>query len=207
MRETTYWPKLCLIQAAAPGGIEADDRSAGRGARPGAVPGGDARHPVLKVFHAARQDVEIFNNLGAIPQPLFDTQIAGMAAGFGEQIAYDALVRKILKVDLDKSHRFTDWSRRPLSEAQLDLRARRRHPPGRALSDPAARLEKAGRLSWVTEEMAAMTDPALYDVDPENAWRRLKPRKHQAKYLAVFRPWRPGASAPPSSATSRAAAS
>ena len=92
---------------------------------------------VLKVFHAARQDVEIFNNLGAIPEPLFDTQIAGMAAGFGEQVAYDALVRQILKVELDKSHRFTDWARRPLSEAQLDLRARRRHPPGRALSDPA----------------------------------------------------------------------
>jgi ribonuclease D len=142
---------------------------------------------VLKVFHAARQDVEIFNNLGAIPTPLFDTQIAGMAAGFGEQIAYDALVRKILKIDLDKSHRFTDWARRPLSEAQLTY----------AIADVThlaelypilhARLEMAARLSWVTEEMAAMTDPALYDVDPENAWRRLKPRKHQVKYLAVFK--------------------
>jgi len=187
MRETTYWPKLCLIQAAAPGGIEAtiDPLAEGLDLSPFLAVMRDTA--VLKVFHAARQDVEIFNNLGAIPTPLFDTQIAGMAAGFGEQIAYDALVRKILKVDLDKSHRFTDWARRPLSEAQLTY----------AIADVThlaelypilhARLEKAARLSWVTEEMAAMTDPALYDVDPENAWRRLKPRKHQVKYLAVFK--------------------
>jgi ribonuclease D len=142
---------------------------------------------VLKVFHAARQDVEIFNNLGAMPVPLFDTQIAGMAAGFGEQIAYDALVRRVLKIDIDKSHRFTDWARRPLTEAQLSY----------ALADvthlaeiyPAlrAQLEDAERISWVTEEMQAMCDPALYDVDPENAWRRLKPRRHSVKYLAVFK--------------------
>ncbi|HEY2708879.1 MAG TPA: ribonuclease D [Caulobacteraceae bacterium] len=187
MRETTYWPKLCLIQAAAPGGIEAtiDPLAEGLDLAPFLDVMRDTR--ILKVFHAARQDVEIFNNLGAIPQPLFDTQIAGMAGGFGEQIAYDALVRKILKIDLDKSHRFTDWARRPLSEAQLDY----------AIADVThlaalypilhARLEKAGRLSWVTEEMAAMTDPALYDVDPEKAWKRLKPRKHAVKYLAVFR--------------------
>src|SRR5271154_5151373 len=186
MRETTYWPKLCLIQAAAPGGIEAtiDPLAEGLDLSPFLDVMRDKS--VLKVFHAARQDVEIFHNLGAIPEPLFDTQIAGMAAGFGEQIAYDALVRKILKIDLDKSHRFTDWARRPLSEAQLTY----------AIADVThlaelypilhARLEKAARLSWVTEEMAAMTDPALYDVDPENAWRRLKPRRHSAKYLAVF---------------------
>jgi ribonuclease D len=187
MRETTYWPKLCLIQAAAPGGIEAtiDPLAEALDLSPFLAVMRDTA--VLKVFHAARQDVEIFNNLGAIPTPLFDTQIAGMAAGFGEQIAYDALVRKILKIDLDKSHRFTDWARRPLSEAQLTY----------AIADVThlaelypilhARLEKAARLSWVTEEMAAMTDPALYDVDPENAWRRLRPRRHAAKYLAVFR--------------------
>jgi ribonuclease D len=187
MRETTYWPRLCLIQAAAPGGIEAaiDPLAEGLDLTPFLAVMRDKS--VLKVFHAARQDVEIFNNLGAIPEPLFDTQIAGMAAGFGEQIAYDALVRKILKIDLDKSHRFTDWARRPLSEAQLTY----------AIADVThlaalypillARLEKAARLSWVTEEMAAMTDPALYDVDPQNAWRRLKPRKHAVKYLAVFK--------------------
>jgi ribonuclease D len=187
MRETTYWPKLCLIQAAAANGAEAiiDPLAEDLDLTPFLQAMRDPH--VLKVFHAARQDVEIFNNLGAMPEPLFDTQIAGMAAGFGEQIAYDALVRKILKLDLDKSHRFTDWSRRPLSEAQLSY----------ALADVThlaqlypilhARLERAGRLSWVTEEMAAMCDPALYDVDPENAWRRLKPRRHTAKYLAVFR--------------------
>lgn len=187
MRETTYWPKLCLVQAAALGGPEAiiDPLAEGLDLTPLLAVMRDPK--VLKVFHAARQDVEIFHNLGAIPMPLFDTQIAGMAAGFGEQVAYDALVRKILKVEIDKTHRFTDWSRRPLSAAQLNY----------ALADVThlaelypilrERLEKASRLSWVTEEMAAMTDPALYDVDPENAWRRLKPRRHAPKYLAVFR--------------------
>jgi ribonuclease D len=187
MRETTYWPKLCLIQAAAPGGIEATIDPLAEGLDLSSFLDVMRDTSILKVFHAARQDVEIFHNLGAIPQPLFDTQIAGMAAGFGEQVAYDALVRKILKIDLDKSSRFTDWARRPLSDSQLTY----------ALADVThlaelypilrARLEKAGRLSWVTEEMAAMCDPALYDVEPENAWRRLKPRKHAVKYLAVFR--------------------
>ncbi len=187
MRETTYWPKLCLIQAASPGGIEAtiDPLAEDLDLTPFLAVMKDTK--ILKVFHAARQDVEIFNNLGAMPTPLFDTQIAGMAAGFGEQIAYDALVRRILKIDLDKSHRFTDWARRPLSDAQLTY----------ALADVThlaslypilrATLEKAGRFSWVTEEMEAMCDPALYDVDPENAWKRLRPRKFTAKYLAVFR--------------------
>ena len=186
MRETTYWPKLCLIQAAgSDAAATIDPLAEGLDLAPFLKVMRDSK--VLKVFHAARQDVEIFNILGAMPKPLFDTQIAGMAAGFGEQVAYDALVRKILKADVDKSHRFTDWSRRPLSEAQLAY----------ALADVThlaalypilrTRLEKAGRLSWVTEEMAAMSDPALYDVDPENAWRRLKPRRHTSKYLAVFK--------------------
>jgi ribonuclease D len=187
MRETTYWPKLCLIQAAAPGGVEATIDPLAEGLELGPFLDLMRDTKVLKVFHAARQDVEIFHNLGAIPAPLFDTQIAGMAAGFGEQVAYDALVRKILKVEIDKSHRFTDWSRRPLTDNQLSY----------ALADVThlaalypilrTRLEKAGRLSWVTEEMAAMGDPALYDMDPEIAWRRLKPKRHAAKYLAVFR--------------------
>jgi ribonuclease D len=122
-----------------------------------------------------------------LPKPLFDTQIAGMAAGFGEQIAYDALVRQMLRIDLDKSSRFTDWARRPLSDAQLTY----------ALADVThladlypilrERLETAGRLAWVMEEMAQLIDPALYDVEPENAWKRLKPRKYAAKYLAVLR--------------------
>ena len=118
MRETTYWPKLCLIQVASPEQEACIDPMAdGIDLTPLLDILRDEK--VQKVFHAARQDVEIFNNLGAMPKPLFDTQIAGMAAGFGEQIAYDALVRQMLKADIDKSSRFTDWSRRPLSETQL----------------------------------------------------------------------------------------
>ncbi|WP_419317214.1 ribonuclease D [Caulobacter sp. ErkDOM-E] len=186
MRETTYWPKLCLIQVGAPN-VEAviDPLADGLDMTPLLDLMRDER--VLKVFHAARQDVEIFNNLGAMPRPLFDTQVAGMAAGFGEQIAYDALVRQMLKIELDKSSRFTDWARRPLSEAQLTY----------ALADVThlaslfpmlrQRLADADRLPWVEEEMQALCDPAFYDVDPEKAWRRLRPRKTAQKYLAVFK--------------------
>ena len=130
MRETTYWPKLCLIQVGAPN-VEAviDPLADGLDMTPLLDLMRDER--VLKVFHAARQDVEIFNNLGAMPRPLFDTQVAGMAAGFGEQIAYDALVRQMLKIELDKSSRFTDWARRPLSQTQMDY----------ALGDVTARIQ------------------------------------------------------------------
>ena len=186
MRETTYWPKLCLIQAAA-GSAEAciDPLAEGIDLEPFLEIMRD--ESILKVFHAARQDVEIFNNLNAMPRPLFDTQVAGMAAGFGEQIAYDALVRQMLKIELDKSSRFTDWARRPLSDNQLTY----------ALADVThlaalypilrERLEKDGRIGWVTDEMANLTDPAVYDVEPENAWKRLRPRKHTAKYMAVYK--------------------
>ena len=186
MRETTYWPKLCLIQAAA-GSAEAciDPLAEGIDLEPFLEVMRD--ETILKVFHAARQDVEIFNNLNAMPRPLFDTQVAGMAAGFGEQIAYDALVRQMLKIELDKSSRFTDWARRPLSDNQLTY----------ALADVThlaelypilrERLEKEGRIGWVTDEMTNLTDPAVYDVEPENAWKRLRPRKHTSKYLAVYR--------------------
>ncbi len=186
MRETTYWPKLCLIQAASPNAEAVIDPLAeGLDLAPFLKVLADPS--IEKVFHAARQDIEIFNNLGVLPAPLFDTQIAAMAAGFGEQVAYDALVRQMLKIDLDKSSRFTDWSRRPLSENQLTY----------ALADVTHlaalfprlkdRLDKEGRLGWVTAEMQALIDPANYDVNPENAWKRLRPRKHTAKYLAVFK--------------------
>src|SRR3984885_10855743 len=170
MRETTYWPKLCLIQAEAPDGTGAciDPLAEGLDLAPFLAVLADPK--IMKVFHAARQDLEIFVNLGVMPAPLFDSQIAAMAAGFGEQVAYDALVRQMLKVDLDKSSRFTDWARRPLSDNQLTY----------ALHDVThladlypilrERLEKAGRLAWVMEEMAQLIDPALYDVEPENAW-------------------------------------
>ncbi|MDB5456102.1 MAG: ribonuclease, partial [Caulobacter sp.] len=186
MRETTYWPKLCLIQVASPS-TEAciDPLADGLDMTPLLDILRDTS--VLKVFHAARQDVEIFNNLGAMPTPLFDTQVAGMAAGFGEQIAYDALVRQMLKVELDKSSRFTDWARRPLSDNQLTYAIADVTHLATLFPMLRARLEAAGRLAWVEEEMKALTDPAFYDVDPEKAWRRLKPRKTAQKYLAVFR--------------------
>jgi ribonuclease D len=186
MRETTYWPRLCLIQAATPDAEAViDPLSPDIDLSCFLAVMADAR--IEKVFHAARQDVEIFSYLGAIPVPLFDTQIAGMAAGFGEQIAYDALVRQMLKIDLDKSSRFTDWARRPLSEAQLTYALADVTHLARLFPLLRGRLEETGRLPWVTEEMKAMTDPALYDVDPENAWKRLRPRRHTAKYLAIFR--------------------
>ncbi|MBV9510372.1 MAG: ribonuclease D, partial [Caulobacteraceae bacterium] len=150
MRETTYWPKLCLVQVAA-ADIAANIDPLAEGLDLGPLLKLLADPTIVKVFHASRQDVEIFNNLGVIPRPLFDTQIAAMAAGFGEQIAYDALVRQMLKIDLDKSSRFTDWARRPLSDAQLAY----------ALADVTHlaafypllrdRLEKTGRLTWVNE--------------------------------------------------------
>ena len=186
MRETTYWPKLCLIQVA--GADEAaviDPLAEGLDLKP--LLDLLADETLIKVVHAGRQDIEIFNNLGVIPKPLFDSQIAAMAAGYGEQIAYDALVRQMLRIDLDKSSRFTDWARRPLSAAQLSY----------ALADVVhlaelypklrERLEKNGRLAWVADEMASLVEPANYDVDPENAWKRLKPRRFTARYLSVFK--------------------
>ena len=186
MRETTYWPKLCLIQAAGPDlAAVIDPLAEGLDMQPFLKLMADPK--IEKVFHAARQDVEIFNNLGVIPKPLFDTQIAGMAAGFGEQIAYDAIVRQMLRIELDKSSRFTDWSRRPLSQAQLDY----------ALADVVHlaalypmlldRLKREGRLAWVEEEMDDLIDPSNYDMEPTNAWKRLKPRRHTAKYMSVFK--------------------
>jgi ribonuclease D len=187
MRETTYWPKLCLIQAAAPDGTQAciDPLAEGLDLAPFLAVLADPA--IEKVFHAARQDLEIFVNLGVMPTPLFDTQIAAMAAGFGEQVAYDALVRQMLKVDLDKSSRFTDWARRPLSDNQLTYALADVTYLAKLFPMLRERLASQGRIQWVSSEMQALSDPANYDVEPENAWRRLKPRRHSAKYLAVFK--------------------
>jgi ribonuclease D len=186
MRETTYWPKLCLIQAAAASAEAVIDPLA-EGMDLGPFLDVLREPSILKVFHAARQDVEIFNNLQAMPRPLFDTQIAGMAAGFGEQIAYDALVRQMLKIELDKSSRFTDWARRPLSDAQLSYALADVTHLARLYPTLRSRLETEGRFAWVADEMESLTDAANYDVEPENAWRRLKPRRHTAKYLAIYK--------------------
>lgn len=186
MRETTYWPKLCLIQAAAPNAEAVIDPLAdGIDLEPFLQILRDPK--IEKVFHAARQDVEIFNNLNAMPTPLFDTQVAGMAAGFGEQIAYDALVRQMLKVEIDKSSRFTDWARRPLTDAQLVYALGDVTHLAELFPKLRDRLEKEGRLAWVVDEMQGLTDPANYDVSPESAWKRLRPRRHTAKYLAIFK--------------------
>jgi ribonuclease D len=186
LRDQTYYPKLCLIQVAAPG-IEAiiDPLAPGIDLRPFYEL--IARPDIVKVLHAARQDIEIFFLQGGVlPDPLFDSQIAAMVAGFGDAASYETLARKIAKVEIDKSARFTDWSHRPLSKRQLEY----------ALADVThlrviyewlkARLEKTGRAAWVAEEVAALQDPALYRLDPELAWKRLKPRTSNKRFLAIL---------------------
>jgi ribonuclease D len=186
MRETTFWPKLCLIQAAAPGTeVIIDPLASGLDLAPFLALMANER--VTKVFHAARQDLEIFVHMsGRAPWPLFDTQIAASACGYGDSIAYDALVQSVLKRRLDKSSRFTDWSRRPLSEAQLIYAM----ADATHLADLYPRLHdklaRAGRLDWVSEEIAALADPGLYDTEPENAWQRLKVRKTGRDYLVAL---------------------
>ena len=187
LRDSTYWPKLCLIQVAGDG-VEAviDPLAAGIDLTPLFELCADKN--VLKVFHAARQDIEIFFNLtGQVPAPLFDSQPAAAALGLGDTIAYDSLVRTRLNRSVDKSSRFTDWSRRPLSDKQLTY----------ALSDvthlrdlfPGLRrdLDASGRAHWLDEEMAILADPSTYDTQPEDAWRRLKMRKTTPEYLAALK--------------------
>lgn len=186
MRETTYWPKLCLVQvASAEHAANIDPLAPGLDLAP--LLGLLADERTVKVFHAARQDLEIFHNLDVRTAPVFDTQLAAMAAGYGEQIAYDALVRQMLKVEIDKSSRFTDWSRRPLSETQLAYALADVTQLAKIYPKLWDRLNRTGRMTWVEDEMKGLADPALFDTDPENAWRRLKPRKFTARYLAAFR--------------------
>ncbi|MDQ1899973.1 ribonuclease D [Paracoccus sp. WLY502] len=196
LRERTYWSKLCLIQLAVPP------------ASTPKAPGGEAvlvdplaeglsleplydlfRHPgTVKVFHAARQDLEIFfHDAGLFPVPLFDTQVAAMVCGFGEQVGYETLVRKIAKANLDKSSRFTDWSRRPLSDAQKAY----------ALADVthlrviyeflSAELRKNNREGWLAEEIAVLEDPETYITRPEEAWLKVRTRTNSPRFLAILR--------------------
>ena len=190
LRERTYWSKLCLIQMALPGAGEAVLIDPIVGDKMSMEPLYDLfRHEAtVKVFHAARQDLEIFFVEGnTFPTPLFDTQIAAMVCGFGEQVGYETLVKKIARADLDKTSRFTDWSRRPLSDAQKEY----------ALADVthlrviyewlAAQLKKNGRAEWVAEELAVLTDPATYTVAPDDAWQRIKTRTTSGRFLAVVK--------------------
>lgn len=191
LRERTYYSKLCLVQLAYQDsdGDDAclvDPLAEGLSLAPLYDLFADAG--VVKVFHAARQDLEIFFvDKGIIPAPLFDTQVAAMVCGFGEQAGYETLVRKICKSDLDKSSRFTDWTRRPLTDAQAtyavgDVTFLR--DIYEYLSD---RLEKSGRKKWVDEEMAVLNDPATYRADPDEAWRRVKTRTNSGRFLAIVR--------------------
>ena len=191
LRERTYYSKLCLVQLALPGkgeenAVLLDPLVEGLSLDPLYDLFRD--QSVVKVFHAARQDLEIFwVDAEVFPQPLFDTQVAAMVCGFGDQVGYETLVRKIVRQPLDKTSRFTDWSRRPLSEAQKTY----------ALGDVthlrdiyeflAAELNKSGRSHWVQEELQILTDPATYDVVPSEAWRRVKTRNSSPKFLAVVR--------------------
>jgi ribonuclease D len=186
LRETTFWPKVCVIQIASPEEAVAIDALAD---------GLDlspffelmANETVVKIFHAARQDLEIIWRLARlIPAPLFDTQVAAMVCGFGDQASYVELVKAITKASLDKSSRFTDWSRRPLTQAQIEY----------AVADVThlrdiylhlrQRLERSNRLDWLADEMAMLTSPATYEQHPDNAWERLHHRARKPRDLAVL---------------------
>ncbi len=193
LRESTYWPQLCLVQVAGPDEAVAIDTLAD-GLDLAPLFGLLTDPKILKVFHSARQDLEIFFNLMTargleppLPSPIFDTQVAAMVCGFGDQVGYDTLVRKLARAKIDKTTRFADWSRRPLSKRQIDY----------ALSDVihlrpvyaklCRQLDQNGRITWLEEEMAILTNPATYVTDPEKAWRRLKPRSGDRRFLAVLR--------------------
>ncbi len=191
LRERTYYSQLCLIQMAYPG--EGDENAViidplADGIDLAPMYELFKNTDVVKVFHAARQDLEIFCiEGGVIPEPFFDTQVAAMVCGFGEQVGYEKLVRQIVKESVDKSSRFTDWSRRPLSDKQKTY----------ALADVThlrviyeyldKQLTKTDRTSWVTEEVSILTDPATYRIEPSNAWKRLKTRTTSGRFLAVVR--------------------
>jgi ribonuclease D len=186
MREATFWPILCLIQMAGPEDeVIVDPLAPGIDLKPFYALMADER--VVKVFHAARQDVEIVKvQAGIIPKPLFDTQVAAMVCGFGDAVSYATLAKDLAGADIDKSSRFTDWARRPLSQKQLvyalgDVTHLRK--VYKALADE---IEKAGRTRWLDEELAILSDPSSYETLPEDSWRRLKIKVRGRKSLAAL---------------------
>lgn len=186
MRESTFWPELCLIQIGYEDGEYIIDPLA---AEMSLEPFFElmANQNITKVFHAARQDVEIIYHLAKIiPAPLFDTQIAAMVCGFGESISYSALVKKYLRFDLDKSSRFTDWSRRPLSDKQTKYAIGDVTHLRVIYKNLLEQLDKTNRAHWLKEEMDILTAPATYDQHPEDAWRRLKMRVKTPKALGIM---------------------
>jgi ribonuclease D len=187
MRDKTYWPLLCLVQVAGPDEAAAIDPLApGMDLKPLLDLMADTK--VLKVFHASRQDIEIFVNLtGAVPTPLFDTQVAAMVCGFGDSVSYETLASRLAGAHIDKSSRFTDWAQRPLTERQ-SLYALADVVPLRTVFEKLeARLAKSGRAAWLAEEMETLTDPATYRQDPQESWRRFKLRSNNRKLLALVR--------------------
>lgn len=187
LRETTFWPQLCLIQLSGPD-LDAivDPLAPGIDLKPFFELMADTS--VVKVFHAARQDIEIiFNRGGLIPHPIFDTQVAAMVCGFGDSASYDTLVQRIVNIQLDKSSRFTDWSHRPLSDKQLDY----------AIADVThlkdvylhlkAKLESEGRTEWLAEEMSVLESRETYDLHPDDAWQRLRMRVRKPIELAILK--------------------
>ncbi|MEL6723619.1 MAG: ribonuclease D [Pseudomonadota bacterium] len=185
-RETTYWPELCLIQASCEGyEVIIDPMAEDLDIGPFLQLLADESRP--KVFHAARQDIEIFNRLiGHPPGPIFDTQVAAMALGIGDSISYDNLIQRVLKRRIDKSSQFTDWKRRPLTDKQLVYALGDVTHLRDAYVKMIDRLEQMDRMSWAEAEMAELASPELYDTSPENAWKRLKMRKPNKEYAAVF---------------------
>jgi len=186
LRDQTYWPKLCLLQIASPTVAAIVDPL---------IEGLDLaplyellKSPdIVKVLHAARQDIEIFHQQGGlIPDPLFDTQVAAMVCGFGDAASYETLARRIAGVEIDKSARFTDWSRRPLSNRQLEYALADVTHLRKIYETLAAELKREGRESWVAEEIQALKSADLYALDPANAWKRLKPRTHSKRFLAMI---------------------
>ncbi len=187
LRDRTYWPILCLVQLGGPDEAAAIDTMAdGLDLTPLFELMRDTG--VLKVFHAGRQDFEIFfRQMGELPNPVFDTQVSAMVCGFGDSVGYETLVSQLARKNIDKTMRFTDWGRRPLSEKQLKY----------ALGDVTHlrvvyeklrdKLEKNERYHWVAEEMAHLNNPAIYQVDPRETWRRLKVRSTKPKFLAILR--------------------
>ncbi len=183
MRERTYWPELCVIQLGGTHEVAVVDALAeGLDLTPLAELFADIT--VTKVFHAARQDIEIFVlKFGDVPRPMFDTQVAAMVAGFGDQVGYDSLVSGLTGGAIDKVHRFSDWAARPLSAAQITYAAADVTHLRDVYQALCARLAADGRLSWVSEEMDVLHDPATYRVNPETAWERLRPRSNNRRFL------------------------
>ena len=187
MRERTYWPELCVVQLAGATEVAVIDAEA---PQIDLTSLGEllADPAVTKVFHAARQDIEIFVlRFGEVPTPLFDTQIAAMVAGFGDQVAYRCIGQCADRGHIDKAHRFSDWAARPLSPAQVAYAAADVTYLRAIYEKLLARLEKEGRLDWVAQEMALLADPATYRADPETMWLRLRPRTSNRRVLGMVR--------------------